>query len=446
MPSLPEQYRLSRSRRLLPVLAGLGALALAGCGQVASPTADVQQVSGDVGAVTAPPSVGSTIAFETFDDDVGALATTESRVLIRNARGYQAFFGHAAPAAVDFSSEWVMFYAAGTKPTGGYDASFLAVLRAGGSLIAITRLGSPGASCGTTQALTTPYALIKLPAQPGTFAQFFKQDGTNDCGPNLCAATVCPAGTTCDATTGKCIPAPVRCGGIANIACPGVGRCVDDPNDSCDPNAGGADCGGICSCVQNVACTADTKFDSSPSVCACVPIKPVCPPVCAIYCQYGNVPDANGCPTCQCNPPPPDLCATLKCASGTHCDSGKCVSDGVACGGIAGKACPGFGKCIDDPNDSCDPAAGGADCGGICSCFDTVSCAVNTRFDSSPSVCTCVPATTICPSEKCTGPMPKVANAVCADGSIAGPVCALTADGSCGWTIRQCPPAPATAP
>ena len=43
---------------------------------------------------------------------------------------------------------------------------------------------------------------------------------------------------------------------------------------------------------------------------------------------------------------------------------GTCVQ---FCGGFAGIACHGANEtCIDDPNDSCDPAHGGADCGGIC--------------------------------------------------------------------------------
>lgn len=36
------------------------------------------------------------------------------------------------------------------------------------------------------------------------------------------------------------------CGGFAAIQCPEGLVCVDDPNDTCDPNAGGADCGGVC--------------------------------------------------------------------------------------------------------------------------------------------------------------------------------------------------------
>ena len=43
-------------------------------------------------------------------------------------------------------------------------------------------------------------------------------------------------------------------------------------------------------------------------------------------------------------------------------------ADGVGetCGGISGKQCPVGQTCVDDPNDTCDPNAGGADCGGIC--------------------------------------------------------------------------------
>jgi hypothetical protein len=93
---------------------------------------------------------------------------------------------------------------------------------------------------------------------------------------------------------------PTFCGGFANIPCPDGQSCIDDPNDGCDPKAGGADCGGIC--VER---------------------------------------------------PGPTFC-----------------------GGIAGFPCPSGETCVDDPSDSCDPTAGGADCGGMCvkagACGDAV--------------------------------------------------------------------------
>lgn len=60
----------------------------------------------------------------------------------------------------------------------------------------------------------------------------------------------CPEGYQCrydDPTgdvPGKCVQG---CGGFAGFPCHDPNdECVDAPNDSCDPNAGGADCPGVC--------------------------------------------------------------------------------------------------------------------------------------------------------------------------------------------------------
>jgi hypothetical protein len=48
-------------------------------------------------------------------------------------------------------------------------------------------------------------------------------------------------------------------------------------------------------------------------------------------------------------------------------DSSSSESQQVACGGFAGLKCPDAAMdCIDNPNDECDPANGGADCIGMC--------------------------------------------------------------------------------
>jgi hypothetical protein len=81
----------------------------------------------------------------------------------------------------------------------------------------------------------------------------------------------------------------------------------------------------------------------------------------------------------------------IGCMVGSHWDSTKCtcVADQQTCGGIANLQCPGGQKCVDNPNDNCDPSNGGADCGGICvACFDNVACLVGHHW--SQYRCGCV--------------------------------------------------------
>ncbi len=65
------------------------------------------------------------------------------------------------------------------------------------------------------------------------------------------------------------------CGGIAGFACPDGQTCIDNPDDSCDPLNGGADCGGICirgtvleasSSSSSEAASSSASSDSSSSV------------------------------------------------------------------------------------------------------------------------------------------------------------------------------------
>jgi hypothetical protein len=99
----------------------------------------------------------------------------------------------------------------------------------------------------------------------------------------------------------------VFCGGIAAIPCPGSGHCVDDPSDDCDPTKGGADCGGVCTCVETELCVRGSHFDSSPAVCACVADRG-------------------------------QACGPTTCGPGTACcnaSCGTCVKPGYACSQIA---------------------------------------------------------------------------------------------------------------
>jgi hypothetical protein len=112
--------------------------------------------------------------------------------------------------------------------------------------------------------------------------------------PNECYANRAGVGV---ASTGEC-PARQACGGFAGIRCPGRGVCVDDPSDDCNPDAGAVDCGGVCTCVENVLCVRGFHFDSSPAVCACVADGNPCA---AIFCPVGTRCVVNG-STASCEP------------------------------------------------------------------------------------------------------------------------------------------------
>lgn len=59
----------------------------------------------------------------------------------------------------------------------------------------------------------------------------------------------------------------------------------------------------------------------------------------------------------------------LACGSADNASDDATSEDALAakaCGGFAGLHCPSSATCVEDPSDSCDPAAGGRDCSGIC--------------------------------------------------------------------------------
>jgi hypothetical protein len=131
-------------------------------------------------------------------------------------------------------------------------------------------------------------------------------------------------------TDGECGATPTGpfCGGFANIQCPGVGTCVDDPNDGCDPSAGGADCGGVCVCEAVAKCPPNYTWNASPEVCGCVEFNP---------------------------------CMTVKCSAGSVCEvhdgSAYCVSDGgQACGA---STCDAGTVCCNSSCGICTPPGGG---------------------------------------------------------------------------------------
>jgi hypothetical protein len=151
-----------------------------------------------------------------------------------------------------------------------------------------------------------------------------------------------------------------------------------------------------------------------------------CGPTCDIYCQWGNVVDPYGCPTCACNPAP--TCASNECPppppyAQPMCPNGKVVppactrsSDGT-CSWTPPRCeviCPAY-ACLPQP------------------------CPYGTKVDPNGCpTCGCNPPPPACTTQEC-GPGPLAPNYVCPDGTVAGPVCGRAANGKCGWTIVSCP-------
>ena len=85
---------------------------------------------------------------------------------------------------------------------------------------------------------------------------------------------------------------PAVCGGIAGFQCPDKSACMDDPNDACDPDAGGRDCMGVC-----VACNDErlrrNYLDKDPGRCARV----------KLICDKGQTFFSDSC-GCGCVDPP----------------------------------------------------------------------------------------------------------------------------------------------
>ena len=95
-----------------------------------------------------------------------------------------------------------------------------------------------------------------------------------------CDLVRCPGGTTCVEANGTvwCRPDGPACG-KNNMVCPGAGTCIDDPTDNCDPDRSKKGCPGVCECNATGLCIEGYHWDSSPSVCGCVPDGEPCGPV-----------------------------------------------------------------------------------------------------------------------------------------------------------------------
>jgi hypothetical protein len=197
------------------LVVSLGAV---GCtGNISDPPAAQEGVAG----VASPDnSQDVPVTFTPVADDIGSAGQTETRELFTSEAAYEAYFGHAAPASVDFQNEDVVFYSAGSVPTSGYSASIEKITTSASGLQITTALVSPGSGCAAVQGSTTPFALVKFAKPQGAPSHDFKlDDSITYCG--ACPrSNQCPAGSHWDNTPDVCSCQPGAPDPCEGVPCP----------------------------------------------------------------------------------------------------------------------------------------------------------------------------------------------------------------------------------
>lgn len=120
------------------------------------------------------------IKFSAFADNIGSAGKAETRKTFSSRSGYRSYFGHNPPPGVNFAIEWVVFYSAGVRNTGGYRASIdnISTSTSGLTLRVTTVLRSPGPGSRVTMALTKPYVLVKFrrPTPTPYYVHYYRDD------------------------------------------------------------------------------------------------------------------------------------------------------------------------------------------------------------------------------------------------------------------------------
>jgi hypothetical protein len=285
-------------------------------------------------------------------------------------------------------------------------------------------------------------------------------------------------------------PAPLVCGGASEAQCPQGYRCMADALANCslaaNPTCTGTcvlgetlpTCGADGTCPDGYVCVTNTDADGTcsdgnvgcPSTCRpkadgqcttdadCPQLRVACS-----VCADGSVTcPTSGCDGGQCRvdfkpcvePPPPAGCAAIRCAAGFHCiEDAACAPDAAGvckaacvpdeptaqCGGITGQACPPGLECVDDPNDTCDPRNGGADCSGLCQVTQGGECTTDAECPQLRAPCSvCADGTVVCPHASCENGTCNVDFPTCgapvtcgSDGCKPGYLCVSDPNGMC---------------
>lgn len=115
---------------------------------------------------TAP--VGKAVEFSVLTSGTSAIGMSERKnYAVYNKEEYARIWKLTGSTekmpAVDFNQAYVIAVFAGTRPTGGYAISVEKVTDTEGARSVSLLLEKPGVGCITTQAITSPYQIIRVP-------------------------------------------------------------------------------------------------------------------------------------------------------------------------------------------------------------------------------------------------------------------------------------------
>ncbi|CAL1538035.1 unnamed protein product [Lymnaea stagnalis] len=118
--------------------------------------------------------------------------------------------------------------------------------------------------------------------------------------PEPCDRVVCKSGYSCQSKETPCGKPP----------CQREASCIPEAQVRCPSPA--------CTTTNCPAGYERVNDTTGCETCQCQP-KKVCGPTCQMYCAYGNVIGADGCPICQCNQEPEHPCSKMTCSKTQEC-------------------------------------------------------------------------------------------------------------------------------
>jgi hypothetical protein len=200
-------------RHVLPFLVGASAALLAtpACSAAPSPAARDSAVPGAAGAATAAssgstsgaaPSVPAPLRSDSsarrmpdpaqpsftrlltqrmsgFDEPVELVIRDRATLESAWSRVHNQVQGNPAPV-VDFARETVILVALGRASSGGHDVRVDAIAPSGNGAVVRYTATRPGPDCMTTQALTSPVDVVRVPRTMGT-VRFERRDAVQRC-------------------------------------------------------------------------------------------------------------------------------------------------------------------------------------------------------------------------------------------------------------------------